>query len=54
MQTARIATKVEVNVANMREQHLALWTVASTAAEAVEMIHTQPIWDKSLSKFAAI
>jgi uncharacterized protein (TIGR00730 family) len=38
----------------MREQHLALWTVASTAAEAVEMIHTQPIWDKSLSKFAAI
>jgi hypothetical protein len=38
----------------MREQHLALWTVASTAAEAVEMIYTQPIWDKSLSKFAAI
>jgi len=38
----------------MREQHLALWSVATTPDEAIEMVYTQPVWDKSLSKFAAI
>lgn len=38
----------------MREQHLSLWTVAATPADAIEMIYTQPVWDKSLGKFAAI
>ncbi|MDD4589279.1 MAG: TIGR00730 family Rossman fold protein [Parabacteroides sp.] len=38
----------------MREQHLELWSVATTPTEAIEMVYTQPVWDRSLSKFAAI
>jgi uncharacterized protein (TIGR00730 family) len=38
----------------MRLQHGDLWKVASTPEEAVELIHTTPVWDKSLRKFAAI
>lgn len=38
----------------MRPQHSALWHVASTPEEAVELIHTIPLWDASLRKFAAI
>lgn len=38
----------------MRPQHAAMWTVADTPAQAVELIYTQPIWRKELRKFAAI
>ena len=38
----------------MREQHGAIWHVASTPQEAVELIHTIPVWDSSIRKFAAI
>lgn len=38
----------------IREQHLGLWTVASDAAEAIRQAETTPLWDKKLSKFAAI
>ena len=38
----------------MRQQHGAIWYVASTPQEAVELIHTIPVWDSSIRKFAAI
>lgn len=38
----------------MRPQHARLWAVAATAAEAVGQIHTEPVWDKDIRKFAAI
>ena len=38
----------------MRPLHAGLWQVASTPEEAIEMIYTQPIWDKGKGKFAAI
>lgn len=38
----------------MRPQHAAMWAVADTPAQAVELIYTQPIWRKELRKFAAI
>ena len=38
----------------MRQQHGAIWHVASTPQEAVELIHTIPAWDSSIRKFAAI
>ena len=38
----------------MRPEHAALWCVASTPAEALEMIQTTPKWDKNLRKLAAI
>ncbi len=38
----------------MRPQHGAIWHVAETPEEAVELIHTIPLWDASLRKFAAI
>ena len=38
----------------MREQHGAIWHVASTPQEAIDLIHTTPIWDSSIRKFAAI
>ena len=38
----------------MRQQHGAIWHVASTPQEAVELIHTIPVWDSSIRKFAAI
>ena len=38
----------------MRLQHGAIWAVASTPEEAVELIHTTPLWDASIRKFAAI
>lgn len=38
----------------MRPQHARMWAVAGTAAEAVERIHTEPVWDKDIRKFAAI
>ncbi len=38
----------------MRQQHGAIWHVAETPQEAVELIHTIPVWDSSIRKFAAI
>ena len=36
------------------QQHSAIWHVAATAGEAVELVHTVPLWDASIRKFAAI
>jgi len=38
----------------MRMQHGAIWQVAQTPQEAVDLIHTLPLWDVSIRKFAAI
>lgn len=38
----------------MRKQHGKLWSVACSAEEALEQIHSTPLWDVSLTKFAAI
>lgn len=38
----------------MREQHGAIWHVAQTPQEAVELMYTTPLWDASIRKFAAI
>lgn len=38
----------------MREQHGAIWHTARTPREAVELIHTVPLWDASVRKLAAI
>lgn len=38
----------------MRRQHGDIWHVAQTPEEAVELIHTVPVWDASVRKFAAI
>ena len=38
----------------MRQQHLAIWTVATTPEQAVEQVLTTPLWDTSVRRFAAI
>lgn len=38
----------------MRRQHGEIWNVATTPEEAVRLIHTVPVWDVSIRKFAAI
>lgn len=38
----------------MRPQHTAIWQVAATPAEALELARTTPLWDKSVRKFAAM
>ena len=38
----------------MRPEHGAIWKVASTPMEAIELLHTTLIWDKSVRKMAAI
>ncbi len=38
----------------MRMQHGAIWQVARTPQEAVELVQTTPVWDVSIRKFAAI
>ena len=38
----------------MRPQHAALWTVASTPAEAVELIFSEPVWDANIRKLALV
>ncbi len=38
----------------MRRQHGDIWHVAATPEEAVRLIHTIPVWDVSIRKFAAI
>ena len=38
----------------MRRQHGAIWQVAQTPDEAVNLLYTTPIWSKDIRKFAAI
>lgn len=38
----------------MREAHTAIWHVADTPEQALELAQTTPLWDKSVRKFAAL
>lgn len=38
----------------MREQHRAIWAVAASPSEAMRLVHSTPLWDCSVRKFAAI
>lgn len=38
----------------MRPEHAAIWQVASTPAEAIDLLHTTPLWSKDIRKFAAL
>lgn len=38
----------------MRRQHGDIWNVARTPEEAIDLIHSAPVWDASIRKFAAI
>ena len=49
---AMLQRAVEENF--MRSQHGSIWHVAKTVREAVELVHTVPLWDVSIRKFAAI
>ena len=49
---AMLQRAVEENF--MRTQHGSIWHVAKTVREAVELVHTVPLWVVSIRKFAAI
>nr|WP_320037068.1 TIGR00730 family Rossman fold protein [uncultured Bacteroides sp.] len=49
---AQLNEAVEQNF--MRPQHAAIWSVAQTPEEAVNLLFTTPKWDKEIRKFAAI
>ena len=49
---AMLQRAVEENF--MRTQHGSIWHVAKTVREAVELVHTVPLWDVSIRKFVAI
>lgn len=49
---AQLNEAVEQNF--MRPQHAAIWSVATTPEEAVNLLFTTPKWDKEIRKFAAI
>ena len=38
----------------MRPEHRAIWLVATSAQEAIDLLHTTPWWNKNVRKFAAI
>lgn len=38
----------------MRPQHADIWRVATTVDEAIELVFSTPLWDKSVRKLAAI
>jgi len=38
----------------MRQQHSAIWQVASTPEEALKLVLETPLWDTSIRRFAAI
>ncbi len=38
----------------MRKQHKEIWSVARTAAEAVALCESTPLWDKEVRKYAAL
>lgn len=49
---AQLNEAVEQNF--MRPQHAAIWNVAKTPEEAVDLLFSTPKWDKEIRKFAAI
>lgn len=38
----------------MRPAHLDIWKVASSPAEALDLLYSTPLWDKEIRKFATI
>ena len=38
----------------MRPEHGAIWRVATSPEEAIELLHTVPMWNKEVRKFAAL
>ena len=48
------ALQQAVDMNFMRQQHSALWQVASTPEEALKMVLETPLWDTSIRRFAAI
>ena len=38
----------------MRQQHTALWRVASTPHEALDLVEDTPQWDTSIRRFASL
>lgn len=38
----------------MGERHAAIWRVAETPAEAIDLVLSTPLWDSNVRKFAAI
>ena len=38
----------------MRQQHIGIWRVAYTPAEAIEFIQNTPLWDTAVRRFAAL
>ena len=38
----------------MRPEHRAIWLVATSAQEAIDLLHTTPWWNKNVRKFADI
>ena len=38
----------------MRSEHRAIWQLATSAQEAIDLLHTTPWWNKEVRKFAAI
>lgn len=38
----------------MRAEHRGIWQVATSAQEAIDLLHTTPWWNKEVRKFAAI
>jgi len=49
---AQLNEAVEQNF--MRPQHAAIWNVAQTPEEAVDLLFSTPKWNKEIRKFAAI
>lgn len=49
---AQLNEAVEQNF--MRPQHAAIWNVAQTPEEAIDLLFSTPKWDKEIRKFAAI
>lgn len=43
-----------VNQNFMRREHKNIWQTASTPEEAIDLLHTTPLWNKEIRKFAAI
>ena len=38
----------------MRKEHGAIWQVAQTPEEALDLLYQTPMWDESIRKYAAI
>ena len=38
----------------MRQQHTAIWRVATTPAQALDLVQDTPLWDTSIRRFAAL